>query len=155
MPVCKTLHESEDNKKLLRIYRRLEMTHTNETLSKNELQIMELFWQGDKYLTSNDISKHIPEWNNNGYLHSLLRKLELKGFIKQVDRISGTTRTVKLYAPLVKKEEYATKLLSTLNIDQQCISEIAYSLAKEVSGDRKEKVISELESILEKLKASN
>lgn len=132
----------------------IKMKHDTVTLTNNELEIMEIFWSSNKPMTSNDLAKLVPEWNNNGYLHSLLKKLELKGFIKKIDTVSVTTRTAKLYAAVGNKEDYAAQMLASLNIQSHSVSKIAYALAKEVSGDNKDEIILELEDILNKLKNS-
>lgn len=124
------------------------------TLTNNELEIMEYFWNSDSAMTSTELAKMVPEWNHNGYLHSLLKKLELKGFIKKIDTVPGVTRTAKLYAAVSDKEDYAAKMLLSLNIQKQSVSKIACTLVKEVSGDNKEEIISELEDILNELKGS-
>jgi predicted transcriptional regulator len=74
-------------------------------LGDAELEIMQVIWQSDKEMTSNDISKAMNSgrrWALSTLMTSLAR-LERKGFLN-CDR---TTRS-NLYTPIVAEETYRT-----------------------------------------------
>lgn len=124
-------------------------------LTNNEKFVMDIFWQKNTPLTSIDIIDNLPseckEWKN-GYLHNVLRKLISKKILKITHIIQINTRSARVYEPTLSKESYAAKLISNQLSSQDSLSKVAYALVKEATSQDKEKIISELQSILDELK---
>lgn len=123
-------------------------------LTPNELLLMEIFWKVNEPLTSIDLVNYLSsdcqDWKN-GYLHNLLKTLLDKGMLRVTDIIQCGRRFAKQYEPTLTKEEYAAKMVSSLNFKKESISKIACAIVKEVADDSPT-VISELEDILDALK---
>lgn len=127
-------------------------------LTPNEQLLMELFWNIGKPMTSIDLCDYLPDdcqdWKN-GYLHNLLKILLDKKMLRVTNILQYGRRFAKQYEPALTKEEYAAKMVSSLNFESDSVSKIAYAIAKEVSGENSDRIISELEDILDKLKKDN
>ena len=128
----------------------------NFDLTPNEQIVMDIFWNENKPLTSVDLAEHLTEnckeWKN-GYLHNLLKGLlDDKKILRITNIVQYGRRVAKQYEPTMSKEEYAAKVVSSLNFNKYSVSKIAYAIAKEVSGDDNKDIIEELEEILSKLK---
>lgn len=135
------------------------MKKKSHELSTNEQLLMDIFWEQSRPLTSVDLGEYLTEecrkWKN-GYLHNLLKTLLMdKEMLRVTDIIQYGRRYAKQYEPTLTKEEYAAKLVSELNVPQRSVPKIAYALVKEVAGEDKEEIISELEAILNTLKNGN
>lgn len=124
-------------------------------LTNNEKFIMDIFWQKKTPLTSIDIIDNLPpecnDWKN-GYLHNVLRKLISKKILKITNVIQISTRCARVYEPTLSKEDYAAKMISDQLTSQDSLSKVTYALVKEAAPQDKEKIISELQSILDELK---
>ncbi len=125
-------------------------------LTANEELLMNIFWEQGRPLTSVDLGEYLTEeckeWKN-GYLHNLLKTLLMdKKMLRVTDIIQYGRRYAKQYEPVFTKEEYAAKVVSKLNVPKSSVPQIAYALVKEVAGEDKEEIISELENILNRLK---
>jgi predicted transcriptional regulator len=76
-------------------------------LSKNELQIMTVFWDADRPLTGAEIIKASEgkEWKERS-LHSILNNLIDKGAIKWQSSIRDGRALSRVYAPLITFMDY-------------------------------------------------
>lgn len=123
------------------------------SLSSNELLLMESIWNSDTSLTSIEMNTLFPDWTA-GYIHNLLKSLIQKNMIAISGyRLSGK-HNVREYKALYSREEYAVQLLQPLKLQKSSISHIALGLAKELSENSPDEVISELEQVLYELKSS-
>lgn len=119
------------------------------TLTKTQLNIMQILWDATEPLTIADISA-ILEISTTS-LSNMVNQLIKKGFIE----ISGVKRTDNHYSrtlkALLEKEEYAAKMVSSLNMKKGSFSAVVSALVDEYSlNDGYEEIISELEEVLNK-----
>ncbi|MCD8153436.1 MAG: BlaI/MecI/CopY family transcriptional regulator [Clostridiales bacterium] len=128
------------------------MRHESYSLTNNELEIMELFWEQKVPMTSADLAEYVPAWRNNGYLHTLLRGLELKGFLKTIDRVSVTTRSAKLYTPIMSKEDYAAHILEPLHMDADSVPKLTLAMVDRFPESQEEQIVAELEKMIARLR---
>lgn len=127
------------------------MKKSNTNLSPNELIIMELFWEHPEPLTSVDIAEYITEWRS-AYLNNLLSSLQKKGMLEVVGIVQMGKHYVRKFLPVYTKEQYAASLLDTLNIGKKSVLQIALAMAKDISKNEEEEIVSELEGILAEFK---
>lgn len=118
-------------------------------LTKTQLNIMQILWNAKEPLTIADISA-ILEISATS-LSNMVNQLIKKGFIE----ISGVKRTDNHYSrtlkALLEKEEYAAKMVSSLNMKKGSFSAVVSALVDEYSlNDGYEEIISELEEVLNK-----
>jgi len=118
-------------------------------LTKTQLNIMQILWNATEPLTIADISAILKISTTS--LSNMVNKLIKKGFIE----ISGVKRTDNHYSrtlkPLCTKEEYAAKMVSSLNMKKGSFSAVVSALVDEYSlNDSYEEIISELEEVLAK-----
>ena len=118
-------------------------------LTKTQLNIMQILWDSSEPLTIADIS---AVWKiSTTSLSNMVNQLIKKGFIE----ISGVKRTDNHYSrtlkPLRTKEEYAAKLVSSLNMKKGSFSAVVSALVNEYStNDSYDEIISELEDVFKK-----
>ncbi|MCL2223186.1 MAG: BlaI/MecI/CopY family transcriptional regulator [Oscillospiraceae bacterium] len=76
-------------------------------LSKNELQIMTVFWDADRPLTGAEIIKASEgkEWKERS-LHSILNNLIEKGAIEWQGSVRDGRTLSRVYAPLISFMDY-------------------------------------------------
>lgn len=118
-------------------------------LTKTQLNIMQILWNATEPLTIADISA-ILEISTTS-LSNMVNQLIKKGFIE----ISGVKRTDNHYSrtlkPLLTKEKYAAKMVSSLNMEKSSFSAVVSALVDEYSSnDSYEEIISELEKVANK-----
>lgn len=125
-------------------------------LTVSEEELMNLFWNAEKPLTSVKILELAADksWKGN-YLHKMLRGLEKKGYIK----ICGTVQYGKQYAreftPIVTREMYTAELLSYQGVKSSSFAKIAMALVEKEQDSKPDKeLIHELEEMIEQLKNS-
>ena len=130
----------------------------NSELTPNEQLLMDIFWKENRPLTSVDLAEYLPEdcqeWKN-GYLHNLLKALSDKHMLHVTTIIQYGRRFAKQYEPILTKEEYAARIVSSLNFKEESVPKITCALIKEISGDDRERIISELENIVEMMKKNS
>lgn len=118
-------------------------------LTKTQLNIMQILWDSSEPLTIADISAVLKISTTS--LSNMVNQLIKKGFIE----ISGVKRTDNHYSrtlkPLRTKEEYAAKLVSSLNMKKGSFSAVVSALVNEYStNDSYDEIISELEDVFKK-----
>ena len=82
------------------------MSNTLKKLGDAELEIMQIIWNSNAAVTSNQILKELQErrkWQLSTLMTSLSRLSE-KGFVN-CDRSTGTN----LYTPIISENDYKTK----------------------------------------------
>lgn len=119
------------------------------TLTKTQLKIMQVLWDSSEPLTIADISSILKISTTS--LSNIVNQLIKKRFIE----ISGVKRTDNHYSrtlkALLEKEEYAAKMVSSLNMKKGSFSAVVSALVDEYSlNDGYEEIISELEEVLNK-----
>lgn len=123
------------------------------TLTKREEELMEFLWQQGEPLAANEILAQCPNrsWSDR-YLQAMLRSLEKKGAIEA----SGTLREGNHYSRRFRcrmtKEEYFAQLAKASGVDSRLFTRAVVSLAAETSPAEQEKIIQELERLLEDYK---
>lgn len=118
-------------------------------LTKTQLKIMQVLWESSEPLTVSDISSelNISVTSMNNMVNQLIKN----GFIE----ISGMKRTANHYSrtlsPVYTKEQYAAKLVSSLNVKTKSFFGVITAFMKESAyEDGNEKFISDLEEVLKK-----
>ena len=78
--------------------------NAKQSLTKKELEIMEILWDNDKPLTASDIKeKHTVNPNT---VEACLRTLLKKEKIKVADIVYSNTVLCRSYTPVLKRDEY-------------------------------------------------
>ncbi len=121
-----------------------------KSLTKSEEDLMGIFWEEKKPLTSVEILDIASDrsWNGN-YLHMMLRSLQKKGLLEACGTVRYGTQYARKFLPLLTKEEYAAKIIVSTGIKSSSIAQVTVALAKEI-GD-KEELIEQLEEIIQEL----
>jgi Predicted transcriptional regulator len=122
-------------------------------LTKSELEIMEVFWGKGKPLSTNDILECSEDrtWKKS-YIHIMIKSLQEKGAIA----VSGSewiyNRFVRLFQPMLSQDEYNIMQIEKMRFDsaKALIPLFKTMLDKNVD----EKILTELESILDKKRKS-
>lgn len=121
--------------------------------TESELQIMELFWNSEKPLSSPDILKLSPpnkSWKDNS-IYIMIQTLEKKGAIKEIGAIKGEKgKYLRLFKPTLSRQEYYSKQIAG-SLDSKDIPLLFSALIKD--ADLNKEAISELEDILRRKKA--
>lgn len=127
------------------------MSKKEKHLTKSEEDLMELFWEKKKPLTSVEILD-ISEgrsWNGN-YVHMMLRSLLKKGMIEVCGSVQYGTQYARQFTYSVTKEQYAAKLIMSKGIEKNSIAAVTVAMVNETGG---EDLIQQLEEIIEELKS--
>lgn len=121
-------------------------------LTKSEEDLMELFWQYKKPLTSVEILEIARDqsWNGN-YLHAMLKSLQKKGMIKICGALQYGNQYARQFIPNMSKSEYGAKLILSKGLVES-VSQVTVALANETQDIDKGELISELEGLIEELK---
>lgn len=122
-------------------------------LTNSEEDLMEIFWEKKKPLTSVDISDISADrsWNGN-YIHMMLRSLLKKGMIEVCGTVQCGTQYARQFIPVVTKEQYAAKLVLSKGIEKNSIAAVTVAMVNEVNEANEEGLVKQLEQIIEELK---
>ena len=105
-------------------------------LTKNEMIIMNVFWEVKKPLTSAELTDLIADKNwFPSYVITALRSLEAKGFVKVCGTVRHSTQYARQFVSTVSREEYAARLALTSGIKKNALADVTLALAREVSDD--------------------
>ncbi len=132
------------------------MFRTNKPLlTSKELELLELFWQMDRPLTSVEILETPTErsWSDN-YLPIMLKSLLKKGVLEICGCVQYGTQYARQFIPLISKEEYIARFAVRNGVTSHTIPKVVVALAEELHDD-KDTLISELEDLIKELKESN
>lgn len=125
----------------------------NTHLTKSEEELMKLFWNSKVPLTSVEILESTKEYSWNGnYLHVMLRKLLNKGMIRVCGTLQYGNQYARQFEPAIMPEEYGANLIVTKGLVNS-ISAVTVALANTSNNIDKEELITQLEEIIEKMKA--
>lgn len=121
-------------------------------LSPMEEDLMEMFWKFGIPMTSKDIAtkEYERSWKD-GYLKFLLRSLVDLGALRICDVRADGSKYLRVYEPLLTREQYAAKVASAHIEDKEQISKTMVAFAKENAADDEE-LIKRLEEIIEELR---
>lgn len=113
---------------------------------------MEMLWQFRIPMTSKDIAAaDYPRSWKDSYLKFILRSLLKLGAIRICDVRADGAKYLRVYEPVLKREEFAAKLAASRIDDNEQISKTMVAFAKEKSADD-EALIQRLEEIIEELR---
>lgn len=125
----------------------------NTQLTKSEEELMKLFWNSKVPLTSVEILESTKEYSWNGnYLHVMLRKLLNKGMIRVCGTLQYGNQYARQFESAIMPEEYGANLIVTKGLVNS-ISAVTVALANTSNNIDKEELITQLEEIIEKMKA--
>lgn len=134
----------------------IKMNKKSQLTDREEL-LMELLWRSEKALTSVELLKieELSGWNET-YFHRTIKSLSGKGLIRVCGVERYNTQYARQFEPTLTREEYAIKILKERGINSSSIGRLAMALVKDVEDDRqgeeKDKLIEELEEIIENLR---
>ena len=118
----------------------------------SELQIMELFWNSEKPLSSQDILEQSPKdkmWKDNS-IFIMIQTLQKKGAIKEIGAAKGEKgKYLRLFEPTLSRKEYYSRQFPS-SLDSKDIPMLFSTLIKD--ADLSKETISELEDILRRKK---
>ena len=129
------------------------MRKKEKHLTNTEEELMEIFWANNAPLTSVEILEISAgrSWNGN-YLHKMLRALLKKGMIEVCGIVQSKTQSARQFRPVVTKEQYAAKLVMSKGISINSLADVAVAMVDEADGSEEEKLIQQLEEIIQELK---
>jgi len=121
-------------------------------LSKNELQIMTVFWDAGIPLTGAEIIKASEgkEWRENS-LHSIMNNLIEKGAIEWQSSIRDGRTLSRVYAPLISFMDYHEDIFAKF-APVELMQTVSAAIRKRQSYDAK--TVNELDSIMRNLMES-
>ena len=120
-------------------------------LTKSEGQMMDIFWDSKKMLTSVDIVEmRVKATWTNGLVHNILRSLIQNGYLKECGMKQYGRQYARKLMPTLTREEYLAKLIMKKSEGKSSTKQVMVALAKEYADI--EQTISELEEIIQKLK---
>lgn len=108
------------------------MNNKEKLLTKSELDLMELFWEQERPLTSVEVLEIKGERSWNGsYIHIMLRSIMKKGMIQVCGAIQYGTQYARQFIPVVTKEEYAARLALSTGISKDELGKVVFAMVKE------------------------
>lgn len=133
------------------------------TITDSEEFLLNIFWKEKVPLTSLqllDLSKKFPEsssWGIN-YIHKMLTMLQEKNLLEVCGFIKEGKRYVRQLKPCITKDEYIADILEKQGVDTASFAKIAMAFVKNKDNkkniDEHEKIIAELEQMINNLKQS-
>lgn len=124
---------------------------SNISLTKRELDIMNILWDSEAPKTAAMIIKAQPELTMNT-VQSVLRKLLKNNFIKVADIVYSGTVLSRSYAPTISREDYILNKMTTeyqsLNKKISKTSIISAFLETEDDPEKIKQDITELKQLL-------
>lgn len=122
--------------------------------TESELQIMELFWNSSRPLSSLDILNLSPSeksWKDNS-IYIMIQTLQKKDAIKEIGAVKGKKgKYLRLFEPTIDRAEYLSKYIAD-SLDDKSIPLLFSALIK--GADISLETIGELETILQEKKDS-
>lgn len=129
------------------------MRKKEKHLTNSEEELMEIFWSEKAPLTSIELLELSAgrSWNGN-YLHKMLRALLKKGMVEVCGVVQSGTQYARQFRPSVTKEQYAAKLVMSKGIGINSLAGVAVAMVDEADESDEEKLIQQLEEIIQGLK---
>ncbi len=127
-----------------------------EPIRKGEKQLMDIFWNAEKPLTSVELAERTGGSMSVGNLHRLLQKLEKNGYIAMCGVERATKHLIRQFAPKITREEYLSALIERETPSDYAAAKFGLALlgnfrTKQTEEERK-KLIEELEAMIEEYK---
>lgn len=121
-------------------------------LTDSELQIMDLFWDSERPLSSLDILEQSPtpkKWKDNS-IYIMIQTLQRKEAIRETGAVkSEKGKYVRVFRPTVSRQEYAAQTL-TQTLQPQDVPALFSAMIKTADLDRE--TLDELEELLRRKK---
>lgn len=130
-------------------------------LSNSEDIIMNIFWRENVPLTSAQLVRFTADDQNwsGSYIHKLLSLLQGKNFLTMCGVIQEGKHYSRQFKPCFDKEQYISKILEDQGVDTASFAKIAMAFVKKAADDepddRNEKLIAELEKMVEQFETDN
>ena len=122
----------------------------NIGLTRREEELMDFLWEYDQPITSNNIleSYETSYWSES-YLYVMLRSLEKKGLLKQIEPVKYGAQYSRQFACGMTKEEYYVALAAgKSNMDKNLFAELAVDMALRENKAHSKELIAKLEEML-------
>lgn len=131
------------------------MTNSNYHLTQREEELMDFFWAEKKPLTSVEIlaSPQERSWKDN-YLQIMLRSLLKKGILRICGTVQYGTQYARQFEPVYTREEYLARTMLDKGIKNTSVLKVMVAMAQEEQNGDKEKLIEQLEEIIEELRGN-
>ncbi|MCH5352265.1 MAG: BlaI/MecI/CopY family transcriptional regulator [Acutalibacter sp.] len=122
----------------------------NIGLTRREEELMDFLWEYEQPITSNNIleSYDTSYWSES-YLYVMLRSLEKKGLLKQVEPLKYGAQYSRQFACAMTKEEYYVTLAAgKSHLDKNTFAELAVAMALRENKAHAPELIEKLERLL-------
>ena len=127
----------------------------NIGLTRREEELMDFLWEYDQPITSNNIleSYDTSYWSES-YLYVMLRSLEKKGLLKQIEPLKYGVQYSRQFACAMPKEEYYVTLAAgKSHLDKNTFAELAVAMALRENKSHSQELIEKLEQMLKDAKS--
>lgn len=125
-------------------------------LTKSEEDLMALFWNENRPLTSVEIIELSKEKTWSGqYVHKILKSLEKQELITVCGQVQYGSQYARQFKVVLSAEEVAARSIMSQGFSKSAIAKIAVALVKETKGsddDSNDELVEELEKMLEDYK---
>lgn len=123
------------------------MGRSGSKLTDKQLMLMDVLWNAEYPMTSLEIAPYLKGWSATS-LGNMINLLIERGMIRitSMEVIDG--HYIRRLQPTCTREEYAAKLVTSLHFRRESFSRIITALAKELSADDYDGIVSELEDII-------
>ncbi len=122
------------------------------SLSKRELEVMNVLWEEGKPLIASEIPDRRPGLSLNT-VQGVLKKLLVRGFIEVAEIVQSGTVLSRSYSPVITPEEYAVRYVTTEIFPLDGLeSKMRYFNTLFDSMGNDEELIGELEKLIQERK---
>lgn len=130
-------------------------------LKAQEELIMDILWDAQGPMTSMEMLEQLPEnaagGKGNINIHRHLKALLANQCITISDHVLIGKQKVRLFRPLLTREDYSIQLIKEKNMKSPSLAKIALGLAKEAEANKKkdeisDELIEQLEQMVRDLK---
>lgn len=125
---------------------------TKNIMTTNESELMEIFWRENRPMTSLELAEYSDEadWKSS-YIFIMLKSMQKKGMIETCGSILRGNKYVRLFRPVLTREEYVARFASLMHLKKSSVSKVTVALLEELDED-KDEVIRDLETMIKELK---
>ena len=128
-------------------------------LSNSEEILMDTLWRENRPLTTLQLAEKVTEarWNTN-YIDKLLGQLVKKGMVQVSGLLQNGRYQSRQFVPCYTKDEFLANMLEEQGVNQALFARIAVALfkkpAKSSESEQEEKLIAELEKMVDQYEAA-
>ena len=135
---------------ILKIIRQVYYMNKKDSLTKNEQNLMEIFWKHEEPLTSTDLTELAADqgWVKE-YILNTIRALLNKDMVEVCGVVQSNTQYARQFRTKTSREEYAARLVRSAGIDDHAIAQVTMAMVRS-SNDRKA-VIQDLQKMIRQL----